>query len=200
MRRRGWAILLGAAMLASCAAPGPPLLRGSSYYPPLDSGHPPLEFWELDHIARRVAAVCGRELAGPVRSNGNPKGPVASIQAIGGKDRITVNPRAAREIPPNAWAFIFGHEFAHQVHGFGHRGHTDPQQELRADILGARYAMDAGFSLETYLRWMLSRKPTSTESHGNLHTRARGLAKHYGITVTSRNRIPPRVPPPWVVR
>lgn len=140
----------------------------------------PLGVWEIDRVAQRVADQCGCHLAGPVRFYESASAPVASLRSTVQGEQLILNPRAAREIPPNAWAFIFGHEFAHRVHRFGTRGHTDPQQELRADIIGARYAIDSGFHLESYLQWMLSRPVRTTASHGSLHWRARELGRYYG--------------------
>ncbi|BCU75509.1 hypothetical protein llg_02240 [Luteolibacter sp. LG18] len=142
---------------------------------------PAMGLGEIEGVAHRVARTSGLYVAGTIHQSYDTNGPLASIQAVSGGERISVNPRAAREVPLNAWAFIFGHEFAHQVYNFGHRGHTDPQQELRADIIGARYAMDAGYELRPYIRWMLSRPSHYTPSHGDLHWRAHELAKHYGV-------------------
>ena len=93
-----------------------------------------------------------------------------------------INPRAAATIPPNSWAFIIGHEFAHRIHGIGQHGQTDPESEFQADVIGARYAMDAGFNLAAHIAWTLARIGNQwTPSHGSLHDRAGRLGQHYGI-------------------
>lgn len=170
--------------MSSCTmAPSPP--RGSGHYSQSHRVDPYLRparnIGEIDVVAHRVAAVAGRRIAGSVETSYTIKGPVASVQATPEGDRITVNPRAAREIPLNAWAFIFGHELAHQVHNFGHRGHTDPAQELRADIIGANYAKKAGYHLVPYLKWMFSRRASVTPTHGDFHERARAMARHFKV-------------------
>jgi len=179
------AALLAVLGVPSClVSPHPAVDAGFRPYlrriEPVD--RPPHGLWEVDQVAHRVALASGRRISGMIEESLNPNGPVASIQAMPDGDRITVNPHAAREIPPNAWAFIFGHEFAHQVYDFGHRGHTDPAQELRADIIGAGYAKKAGYELVPYLHWMLSCHAKEDQSHGDLHERARALARHFRIT------------------
>lgn len=177
--------LLGGLMLSSCSLrpPSPPPKQGIEWYEwrggPLERRA--REPRELDEIAHKVAAQCGRRLSAPVEISRWSRGPLASITYHGGGDRITVNPRAAKEVPLNSWAFIFGHELAHQVENFGRRGHTDPQQELRADIMGAEYATRAGYQLLPYLKWMLASSPMATSSHGDMHWRAREMGKHFGI-------------------
>lgn len=177
-----WFALLPVLLLPACVAPParhvghPGILR----YDP--ANRPALGLWEIDQVAHQVAAVAGRRVSGSVQQSLFQEGPVASIQETSSGDRILVNPRAAREIPLNAWAFIFGHEFAHQVYNFGHRGNTDPQQERRADIIGAGYARSAGYKLVPYLHWMLSRRPDSSPSHGDLHWRAREMARYFKVS------------------
>ncbi|MGC4014609.1 MAG: hypothetical protein QM755_08865 [Luteolibacter sp.] len=173
--------LLPVLLLVSCAMPAQPpaAAHPAMRYDP--AKRLPRGLWEIDHVARQVASVAGRRVSGSVQQSFFENGPVASIQETSDGDRIVVNPRAAREIPLNAWAFIFGHEFAHQVYNFGHRGNTDPQQELRADIIGAKYAKEAGYKLVPYLHWMFSRRPDSSPSHGDLHWRAREMARYFEV-------------------
>ena len=97
---------------------------------------------------------------------------------------IRVHPRAATQIPPNSWAFIFGHEFAHQTQHFGQFGKTSPELELRADIIGAQYARKAGFDLAAHLGWILSCRNQYSSSHGDWHARAEATARHFGISPT----------------
>lgn len=178
--------VIGCGTLSSCLLPppSPPPKQGIEWY---EWRGGPMERrarspQELDQVAFKVAAKCGRRLSAPVQTSRWKHAPLASITYHGGGDRITVNPRAAKEIPLNSWAFIFGHELAHQVEDFGRRGHTDPTQELRADILGCEYAMRAGYQLLPYLKWMLSRSAMATSSHGDMHWRARQIAKHFGLS------------------
>ena len=97
---------------------------------------------------------------------------------------ISIHPIAARKVPPNTWAFIFGHEFAHRVERLGNHSQTNPSNELKADIAGARYAMAAGYRIEAFLGWVLTEPNQSSMSHGSLHERVRSIAAHFGIPQT----------------
>jgi hypothetical protein len=184
-------LLLVAAGLSSCVMPSrPPEEREGSVPPPprrilppaTGANRPARGLWEIDRVAQRVARATGKPLVVTVQENPESRSPVASMYHRVNGGRIVLNPRAARRIPLNAWAFIFGHEFAHHVHRFGNRGHTDPEQELRADILGAEYAMAAGYELVPYLRWMLANSGAYTRSHGSMHERAFAVARHFGVS------------------
>jgi hypothetical protein len=186
-------LLLVAAGLSSCVMPvpsRPPEEREGLAPPPprrilppaTGANRPAKGLWEIDRVAQRVARATGKPLVVTVQENPESRSPVASMYHRVNGGRIVLNPRAARRIPLNAWAFIFGHEFAHHVHRFGNRGHTDPEQELRADILGAEYAMAAGYELVPYLRWMLANSGAYTRSHGSMHERAFAVARHFGVS------------------
>jgi hypothetical protein len=181
-------LLLLVAGLSSCVMPPfPPAERGAPpvpperLAPPAMASRPARGLWEIERVARRVARATGKPLAIAVAEHPTSRSPVASMYHRPDGGRILVNPRAAQRVPLNSWAFIFGHEFAHHVHRFGHRGHTDPEQELRADILGAEYAMAAGYELVPYLRWMLDHSSSVTRSHGSMQERAYAMARHFGV-------------------
>jgi len=138
--------------------------------------------WEIDRVASMVARATGEQIQGTVKVSNDSRAPFASMRGSPEGGDIFINPRAAIEVPPNSWAFVIGHEFAHRVHGFGHRHDTDPEQELRADIIGARYALAAGFDLPAHLAWILMRPDGGSASHGSRHDRALRVAAHFGIS------------------
>ncbi len=141
---------------------------------------PPSNFSELHSVASEVAKATGRKINWHLKPGQDP-GPLAIIR--GGIDDCTIyiHPVAARKLPPNTWAFIFGHEFAHQVEALGAHSQTNPANELKADIAGARYAMAAGYRLEAFLGWMLTEPDQDTNSHGSLDHRVRSIAAHFRI-------------------
>ena len=140
----------------------------------------PLNLAELRAVAGEVEKATGRKINWKLKLGRDP-GPLAIIR--GGIDNCTIfiHPVAARKVPPNTWAFIFGHEFAHLVGSMGPHSQTNPAIELKADIAGARYAMAAGYRLEAFLGWVLTEPDQDTRSHGSLNQRVRSIAAHFGI-------------------
>ena len=141
--------------------------------------------WEIDRVASMVVRATGEQLAGAVLVATDARAPFASMRGTIQGGEIIINPRAAAEVPPNSWAFVIGHEFAHAIHQFGHLHDTSPEQELRADIIGAEYAMTAGFDLAAHLAWILMRSDGGSATHGSRHGRALQLAAHFGVTQES---------------
>ena len=141
---------------------------------------PPVNMVELRAIAGQVAKATGRDIRWRLVL-GNDPGPLAIIH--GGLDDCTIliHPVGARKLPPNTWAFIFGHEFAHLVENLGTHSKTNPGNELKADIAGARYAMAAGYRLEAFLGWVLTEPNNRTESHGSPRDRVYQIAARFGI-------------------
>lgn len=141
---------------------------------------PPLNVSELQAIASRVAKASGREIRWRLVLGEDP-GPLARVR--GGLDdcTITIHPIGARKLPPNTWAFIFGHEFAHLVENLGNHSQNNPSNELKADIAGARYAMAAGYRLEAFLGWVLTEPNHRTKSHGSPRDRVSKVGAHFGI-------------------
>jgi hypothetical protein len=142
---------------------------------------PPVGLWELDRVASMVAKATGYEIRGRLMLNDDPDGPLARVRGRAGQGEIQINPRAVQRIPPNSWAFIIGHEFAHQLEHIGQHGSTTPERELQADIKGAEYAQAAGFDLAAHFGWMFSQPPHGSHSHGDWHARAEATARHFGI-------------------
>lgn len=144
---------------------------------------PPANFTELRAVAGEVARASGRRIVWQLVPGTNP-GPLAKI--TGGIDDCTIHlhPVAARKEPPNTWAFIFGHEFAHRIENLGEHGRSNPTNELKADVAGARYAMAAGYRLEAFLGWVLAQPNQVSSSHGSLHDRVRAIGTHFGIPET----------------
>jgi hypothetical protein len=141
---------------------------------------PPFGTWEIDRVASMVAKATGQSVSGTIIVS--EESPLARIRGPLDGGEIQINPRAAVTIPPNSWAFIIGHEFAHRTNDLGSHGQTNPELEFQADLIGARYAMDAGFDLAAHIAWTLSRTGNRwTPSHGSLHDRAERLGQHYGI-------------------
>jgi hypothetical protein len=136
--------------------------------------------WELDKVASMVAKATGQRASGSIIVS--EESPLARVRGPLDGGEILINPKAAATIPPNSWAFIIGHEFAHQTHNLGNYGVTNPELEFQADVIGARYAMDAGFDLTAHIAWTLSRTGNQwTQSHGSLHDRAERLGHRYRI-------------------
>jgi hypothetical protein len=137
--------------------------------------------WEIDSVASMVAKTTGHKVSGSIVIS--EESPLARIRGPLDSGEILINPRAAATIPPNSWAFIIGHEFAHRTHELGNHGQTNPELEFQADVVGARYAMDAGFDLAAHIAWTLSLIGNRwSSSHGSLHDRAERLGHHYGIS------------------
>lgn len=141
---------------------------------------PPFSDWEIDRVASMVASTTGHPVSGSIVIS--EESPLASIRGPLDGGEILINPRAAATIPPNSWAFIIGHEFAHRSHNLGNHGQTNPELEFEADVVGARYAMDAGFDLAAHIAWTLTHTANGwSPSHGSLHDRAERLGRRYGI-------------------
>lgn len=177
------------AVSTSCsgqARPGSSIARPPSHARTMPSGRPdssyrpPAGFSELKSVAGKVAKASGRKIGWHLSPGKNP-GPLVSIG--GGLENCTiyVHPEAARQVPPNTWAFLFGHEYAHLVEDLGDASATTPAKELQADIAGARYAMAAGYRVDAFLGWVLTVPDQSSDSHGSLRKRVQAIADHFGI-------------------
>jgi len=141
---------------------------------------PPANFGELQTIAGEVARSSGKKINWHLRLGENP-GPLVRIRGTQADCTIYIHPLAAKKIPANTWAFLFGHEFAHVTERLGAHTETNPNVELKADITGARYATAAGFRLDSFLGWVLTEPNKQTSSHGSLHRRVDEIAKRFGI-------------------
>ena len=142
---------------------------------------PPVGLTELERVASVVGSASGNTIRGHIVT-GPETGPLCGIRGNMDDGIIRVHPRAARQIPPNSWAFIFGHEFAHQTQHLGPAGGTTPELELHVDIIGAGYARKAGFDLAAHLGWIMSCRNQYSNSHGDWHQRAQATARHFGIS------------------
>lgn len=141
---------------------------------------PATNFAELQVVAGQVAKTSGSKIRWRLALGKNP-GPLVMIRGDLDDCVITIHPVAARKVPPNTWAFIFGHEFAHLVERLGTHSQTHPSDELKADIEGARYAMAAGYRVEAFLGWALTERDQSSLSHGTLRERVQAIAARYGV-------------------
>jgi hypothetical protein len=178
--------------LDSC---GSPAQSQDAFMAPVDSGandarlpdpryRQPFGVWEIDRVASMVAKATGQRTAGSITVTDQ-----VAVAGIGGpldEGELRINPTAAATIPPNSWAFIIGHEFAHRTHGLSSPNGTDPAMEAEADAIGARYAMAAGFDLAAHIDWTLSHvRDGWSPSHGSTHDRAYRLAARYGLAGNS---------------
>ena len=141
---------------------------------------PAVNFGELQTIAGEVARASGRKINWHLRLGENP-GPLVRIRGTLADCTIFIHPIAAKKLPANTWAFLFGHEFAHLTEHLGAHTETNPDVELKADIAGARFATAAGFRLDSFLGWVLTEPNKQTSSHGSLHRRVDQIAKRFGI-------------------
>jgi len=141
---------------------------------------PAANFGELQTIAGEVARASGRKINWHLRLGENP-GPLVRIRGTLADCTIFIHPIAAKKVPANTWAFLFGHEFAHLTEHLGAHTETNPDVELKADITGARYATAAGFRLDAFLGWVRTEPNKQTSSHGSLHRRVNQIAKRFGI-------------------
>ena len=141
----------------------------------------PMGLQELEGVASTVGRASGSAMHGRIVL-GPETGPLCGIRGSMDNAIIRVHPRGAGQIPPNSWAFIFGHEFAHQTQHLAQHGDTTPELELRADIVGAEYARKAGFDLAAHLGWIMSCRDQYSSSHGDWHARAQATARHFGIS------------------
>jgi hypothetical protein len=140
----------------------------------------PVNFAEIQAVAGQVAKATGKKINWRV-AHGKDPGPLARIVVKSDQSTIYLHPVASRTVPPNTWAFIFGHEFAHGVESLGTHTPDNPVIELKADIAGARYAMAAGYRIEAFLGWVLTEPNNQSQSHGSLHDRVWAIAAHFGI-------------------
>jgi hypothetical protein len=127
-----------------------------------------------------VAKTSGRKIHWRLVSGKDPC-PLVTIRGDLDDCTITIHPVAARTVPPNTWAFLFGHEFAHLVESLGTHSQTNPASELKADIAGARYAMAAGYRIDAFLGWVLTERDQTSDSHGTLRERVQAIAARFGI-------------------
>jgi len=141
---------------------------------------PPAGFTELQAVAGDVARASGRKIPWRLQSGANP-GPLVQSRGNLTNCTIYIHPIAASKVPPNTWAFLFGHEFAHFTENLGTHDPTSPSKELKADIVGARYAMAAGYRIEAFLGWVLTEPDQQSRTHGLLHRRVRDIAAHFGV-------------------
>lgn len=140
----------------------------------------PVNFAELQNVAGEVAKASGYKIQWRLVPGPNP-GPLVTMRGVLENCTISIHPVAARTVPPNTWAFLFGHEFAHLTENLGPPSQTTPAKELKADIAGARYAMAAGYRLESFLGWVLTEPNQTSGSHGSLNVRVKSIAAHFGI-------------------
>lgn len=141
---------------------------------------PPVNISELQAVGGQVAKATGRKIRWRLVLGADP-GPLARIRGDLDDCTLTIHPIGARKLPPNTWAFIFGHEFAHLVENLGNHSQNNPSIELKADIAGARYAMAAGYRVEAFLGWVLTEPNHPTKSHGTPRDRVYKVAARFGI-------------------
>lgn len=166
------------------ASTAPSRIRPAKSQYPDPRYRPPVDFTELQTVVRKVAQATGREIKWHLALGANP-GPLATIRGDVNNCTISIHPIAAKKLPPNTWAFIFGHEFAHLVDNLGNHSQDNPANELKADIAGARYAMAAGYRIESFLGWVLTEPNQNTKSHGTLRGRVHAIAAHFQVPLNA---------------
>ena len=67
------------------------------------------------------------------------------------------------------------------MESMGSHSQTNPSNELKADIAGARYAMAAGYRIEAFLGWVLTERDQPSDSHGTLSGRVQAIAARFGV-------------------
>jgi hypothetical protein len=177
---RGTQAQVGRPPEAKKKIPTPPPIRRAKDGRPDPRYRPPANFAELQAVAGEVARATGRKIQWRLQ-RGSAQGPLITIRGTLDDCTITVHPVAARKVPPNTWAFLFGHEFAHLVEELGTHSATNPANELKADIAGARYAMAAGYRIEAFLGWVLTEPDKKTASHGSLEKRVQAISAHFRV-------------------
>jgi len=137
----------------------------------------PIGLNELQNIVNMLAAKNGLQARFTVVADSSGLVPVARCSGSPAGHLITVNPRAARDFPPNTWAFVLGHEMAHAMDARARhvQGKSFREVEWIADEIGASYAIHAGFHLEAHLGWIFSRPNRGSENYGSEHDRAQNL-------------------------
>lgn len=91
----------------------------------------PVDFAELQAVARQVAKATGREIHLRLKLGADP-GPLVTISGDLNDCTITLHPVATRKLPPNTWAFIFVHEFAHLVENLEYHTQDNTATELKS--------------------------------------------------------------------
>lgn len=136
---------------------------------------------QLDNMASRMLTANNLNMRGIIKIDRYRSGGVASAAGSACNGVIFVSPEAMYSYSVNSWAFILGHELAHIALGhtrWGSRGMVD---EFRADIFGARMAVNAGWDIYDYLADMQSQPNICTPSHGCVSQRVANLKREFGI-------------------
>lgn len=144
----------------------------------------PIELWEVQAVAWKVASASGFPISGYMEIGKNEQAPLLEVRGPSTNNTLVLNPHAVRVVPPNSWAFIFGHMFAHQVDAGsrGRHGKTSPKVEQRADLVGATFARAAGFDLGAHLAWALGTCNQGACVDDASTDRVMALAKHFRIS------------------
>jgi hypothetical protein len=143
----------------------------------------PVELWELEAVAFMVASASGLPIAGYIEVAKDEDAPLIKMRGPLTNNVLVLNPLAVRGIPPNSWAFIFGHEFALRTRTKSEDPSAMSQAELerRADRVGATFARAAGFDLGAHLAWALGPRRELTDAEQATAAAVMAMAKDFRI-------------------
>lgn len=144
----------------------------------------PVELWELEAVAYMVASASGLPIAGYIEVAKDEDAPLIKMRGPLTNNVMVLNPLAFRGIPPNSWAFIFGHEFARRTKTKSEIPQETSKADLerRADRVGATFARAAGFDLGAHLAWALGPHRQPTEADQEPAAAVMALAKDFRIS------------------
>ncbi len=115
-------------------------------------GNPPVSLEELEALTSDLKAASELPGSNGLQLNVETSGGTASIRTNGEDGLISIHPARLHSVPLNSWAFILGHELAHQT-SIRKKGNSGT--EIEADVEGARYAANAGYDAAAYLAWVM---------------------------------------------
>lgn len=111
----------------------------------------PSSLEELEMLTSRLKQSNGIGGSNGLELNAERSGTMARIYVTGDIGMIYIHPNRLRTVPLNSWAFILGHELAHQTLRSG----GSYEEELNADVVGAKYAANTGYDPAAYLAWVM---------------------------------------------
>lgn len=92
---------------------------------------------------------------------------------------IYIDPVMVNFFSTNDWAFMIGHEFSHLLHA-GEELDSIKLEKL-CDINGAKYAIGAGYDLNTYLVTLEKFGDNCSLTHGCMKDRRKNLQNHFKL-------------------
>jgi len=145
-------------------------------------GQPLLHLEELGDIAERLLQQNNLPLRVTIVIDEIPAAALARISGPPENATVTVQAWAVSRFSANTWAFVIGHEFAHRTDPRATRapGRTHEDVEIAAEIIGARYAIRAGFDLDAHLNQLFHGPDGRGRAQGFTLQKAIALRKAFG--------------------